>query len=203
MKLHLQIYGFPSPWKKINGTFSFKNSSFYTFLIDDHPTGDFKVQQWSAHSGKEFQTGRKAVPESWCYWAEANAPTPSAACATPGTNRHRRTQHWSQVRAYPPKYHHGPWKSLRLLKDQTLEPFHIFEDFLPAETQPFPCQQLPEEKPTRQFFVLCHNRNTCPQNAVTSKCTGTKLLLQNHFYKCRRDRSCRGSGTLFEYLAVP
>lgn len=40
-----------------------KMAPFYTFLIGDHPTGDFSVYQRSAHSGKEFQAVKKAVPE--------------------------------------------------------------------------------------------------------------------------------------------
>lgn len=40
---------------------------FYTFLIGDHPTGDFKVYHRLAHSGKEFQAREKAVAGYWYY----------------------------------------------------------------------------------------------------------------------------------------
>lgn len=40
-----------------------KTALYHTFLIGDHPAGDFKVYQRSAHSEKEFQADKKAVLE--------------------------------------------------------------------------------------------------------------------------------------------
>lgn len=70
MILHLQIYPFPSPWKKLMELLPLKIAPFYKFLIGDHLTGDFKMYNRSAHSGKEFQAGKKAVAGYWCYWIE-------------------------------------------------------------------------------------------------------------------------------------
>lgn len=36
---------------------------YHTFLTGNHPTGDFKAYQRSAHSEKEFQADKKEVLE--------------------------------------------------------------------------------------------------------------------------------------------